>query len=70
MEFKEIKDKKVEELNQLEAKLRKELADLGLKARMGQSAETAKIGAARRDIARVLTAKRMKTGEQGKGQKS
>ncbi len=58
MKFKEMKEKKTGDLDQLEAKLRKNLADLRLQARTGQLAKMAQMTLVRRDIARVLTAKR------------
>ncbi len=58
MKFKEIRERPEAERNLLEVKLRKELADLTLQARSGQLANTAKIGNIRKDIARILTAKR------------
>lgn len=58
MKFKEIREKNEGELSQLELKLRRELADLWLKARAGQLGETAKIRLVKRNIARVLTAQK------------
>ncbi len=55
MKAKEVREKSRQELEQLEDKLREELAAMRMKARVGQLAETAKIGATRRDIARILT---------------
>ena len=60
MKFKEIAEKGAQELEQLETKLRKELADLRMQAGSGQLAQASKIGLVRRDIARLLTAKKMK----------
>ncbi len=61
MKFKEISEKGAGELEQLESKLRKELAELRLQAMSGQLAKTAKVRTVRRDIARVLTVRRQKT---------
>jgi ribosomal protein L29 len=66
MKFKEVREKGVGELDQLETKARKELSELWLRVRGGQLTETAKIKEARRDIARILTAKRSKTVSQGR----
>lgn len=60
MKAKEVREKTATELGHLEDKLREELAALRMKARVGQLAETAKIGLIRRDIARILTIKKSK----------
>lgn len=60
MKFKEIKEKSASELEQMEDKLREELSALRMKARVGQLAETAKIGMICKDIARILTIKKNK----------
>jgi ribosomal protein L29 len=60
MEFKEIIDKSDKELDLLEGKLRKELAELWIQARAGTLANVSKIGHLRRDIARVLTKRNSK----------
>ncbi len=60
MKFKEVQEKNSGELDPLEAKLRKELADLRLKAFGGQLVQTSQLGAHRKDIARVLTARKTK----------
>lgn len=57
MKFKEVLEKKADDLDLLEKKMREELALLSMKLRMGQLAQSTKIGALRRDIARVLTAR-------------
>ena len=66
MKFKEIREKNEGELSQLELKLRKELADLWLKARAGQLGETAKIRSVKRNIARVLTARKTQNTQNAK----
>ena len=58
MKYKEVSEKKGDELEALETKLRKELSDLRLRAFAGQLKETAKLGSLKRDIARVLTHKK------------
>lgn len=58
MKYKEIDQNNDNDLLLLEEKLRRELSDLSLQARMGQLAKTAKISALRKDIARVMTAKK------------
>lgn len=60
MKFKEIAEQGPLELELLETKLRKELGELWLKVRLGQLPGTAQIGNTRRDIARVVTARKMK----------
>lgn len=60
MKIKEIREKKGNDLDLLETKLRGELSDLSLQARAGQLATTHKIGSLRRDIARILTVKNTK----------
>ena len=63
MKFAEVSEKSDAELEVLEEKLRKELSDLRLKAGMGQLAQSSKLGHVRRDVARILTARksRLKT---------
>lgn len=60
MKFKEIQEKNDGELEGFETKLRTELAELRLQARSGQLAKIARIRSVKRDVARVLTAKRLK----------
>ena len=60
MKYKEIAEKNVGEIDLLETKLRGELAELWIQARAGQLAQSHKIGDLRRDIAKILTAKKMK----------
>ena len=60
MKFKEIVEQSPPELELLETKLRKDLGELWMKARSGQLPGTAKIGNTRGDIARVVTARKMK----------
>lgn len=60
MKFKEVLEKKADDLDLLEKKLREELALLSMQLRMGQGTQSAKIGQLRRDIARVQTARRQK----------
>lgn len=55
MKAKEIREKSEAELTKLEDKLRQELAGLRIQSRAGQLAETSKIDAMKRDIARILT---------------
>lgn len=55
MKAKEVREKTAEELTKLEDKLRQELAGLRIQSRSGQLAETSKIDAMKRDIARILT---------------
>ena len=62
MKFAEIKEKKKDDLEQLEGKLRGELAVLRIQGKAGQLTQTAKIGALKRDIARALTAMKQKEG--------
>lgn len=63
MKAKEVNEKSAAELENLESKLREELAMLRIQARSGQLAEVSKIRSARRDIARILTIKRSKVSE-------
>lgn len=60
MKYKEVLEMGLNELSSLEVKLRGELTDLRLKVRLGQLAQTSRVGGLRRDIARVLTAKKIK----------
>ena len=62
MKYKEIMEKNSNELGLLETKLRGELAELWIQARAGQLAQSHKIGDLRRDIAKILTAKKAKKG--------
>lgn len=63
MKFREVNEKKDEEISLLETKLRQEFAELKMKARLGQLREIAKPGNVRRDIARVLTVRQQRKGE-------
>ncbi len=65
MKYKEISEKKADELGLLEDKLRKELAGVRMEARMGSLKNTAKIGEIRRDIARVLTSRKLRLTKEG-----
>jgi large subunit ribosomal protein L29 len=58
MKAKEIREKGKAEWEKLEGKLRQELATARLQLRAGQLATTSKIGALRRDLARLLTIRR------------
>ena len=60
MKYKEIVEQKEDALNLLESNLRKELAELWMQSRSGQLTKTAQMGKVRRDIARVLTARKQK----------
>lgn len=65
MKFNELKEKKVDELGLLEDKLRKELAGVRMEARMGSLKNTARIGEIRKDIARVLTSRKLRLAREG-----
>lgn len=67
MKYKEISDKKSDELDILESKLRKELSGVRLEARMGSLKNTSKIGGLRHDIARVMTSRKLRIAKEGKG---
>lgn len=60
MKFKEVAAIQGDDLLALEDNLRQELSEVSFQARMGQLANTSRIGALRKDIARVMTAKTVK----------
>jgi large subunit ribosomal protein L29 len=62
MKAKEVREKGKEALEKLEGGLRQELAMARLQLRAGQLANTAKLGALKRDLARVLTILRSSQG--------
>lgn len=59
MKFDEVRQKKGDELSSLEEKLRRELSELRMSHRAGQAIKTADLQKKRRDLARILTAKRL-----------
>jgi large subunit ribosomal protein L29 len=63
MKAKEIREKGQAEWAKLEGKLREDLAAARLQLRAGQLANTAKIKAIRRDLARVLTLRHAAEGQ-------
>lgn len=58
MKYKEIISKKPDELSSQVEKSRKELSGLLLDIRMGKSTKTSKVKLIKKDIARLLTAKK------------
>ena len=60
MSFQEMIKMDAPELNAMEDKLRRELADLNLQIKMGQGTKISEVTRLRREIARVLTAKNKK----------
>lgn len=60
MKAKEVREKTEAELTKLEDKLRQELAGLRMQSRGGRLAETSKIDAMKRDVARILTIRNQK----------
>lgn len=66
MKFKEINEKKENELESLEGKIRKELSEVRMAARSGGLPNTSKIGHLRRDIARILTVQQQRTSKKTK----
>ncbi|MFQ5780971.1 MAG: 50S ribosomal protein L29 [Nitrospiria bacterium] len=63
MDAKELKDLTIEELNEMEKNLRKELFNLRFQAVAGHVENPCRIKDVRRDIARVLTFSQMKKNE-------
>ncbi len=59
----EIREKTEADLAKQEVKLRQELAALRIQARAGQLAETSKLDAMKRDIARILTIRKEKANQ-------
>ena len=55
MTYKELENKKVDELAKIEKELRDELFLLGIKNRTGQLDKTHKLKAIKKDIARIQT---------------
>jgi large subunit ribosomal protein L29 len=67
MKAKELHDKTTAELREEETRLRKELFDLKFKQGTRQLIDTAAIGRARKDIARVVTVLNQKSREASNG---
>ncbi|QQR80829.1 MAG: 50S ribosomal protein L29 [Deltaproteobacteria bacterium] len=66
MKYKEIAEKKIPDLVTQVEKVQKELSQLMLDIRMGKSNKTSKIKSIKKDLARLLTAKKQQELRVGK----